>query len=69
MVTLTLDMSQLTNGITREMMASATQTDGTILINSNSNTDLYTIIMNNIQNYMLGEDVTNQSISTVNASM
>ncbi len=68
MVTLTLDMSQITNGITREMMAGAIRTDGTILINSNSNTDLYTIIMNNIQNYMLGEDVSNQSISTVNAS-
>ena len=44
----TLNLSLLTRGITQTMLDNAVKTNGTILINSLSNVDLYNIILNNL---------------------
>ena len=45
----TLNLSLLTRGITQTMLDNAVKTNGTILINSLSNVDLYNIILNNLK--------------------
>lgn len=45
----TLNLSLLTRGITQAMLDNAVRTNGTILINSLSNVDLYNIILNNLK--------------------
>ena len=45
----TLNLSLLTRGITQTMLDNAVKTNGTILINSSSNVDLYNIILNNLK--------------------
>lgn len=45
----TLNLSLLTRGITQAMLDNAVKTNGTILINSLSNVDLYNIILNNLK--------------------
>lgn len=51
--TLLLDMGQLTNGIDATMLENAQITDGTIVISSNSNANLYSIIIGNLKSNML----------------
>lgn len=46
----TLDLSQLTTGITESMLSSATFTNGVLVISATSNTDLYSAILSNINN-------------------
>lgn len=50
---ITLDMSQVTNGITTTMFENAGLTNGTLVISSTSNPDLYAIIVNNFQDMTL----------------
>ena len=45
----TLNLSLLTRGISQTMLDNAVKTNGTILINSSSNVDLYNIILNNLK--------------------
>ena len=45
----TLDLAYISNGITQALLNSATITNGKILISSSSNTNLYNIIVNNLQ--------------------
>ena len=45
----TLNLSLLTRGMTQAMLDNAVRTNGTILINSLSNVDLYNIILNNLK--------------------
>jgi len=45
----TLDLSQLSTGITQAMLNTATITGGKIIISSSSNTNLFNIILNNFQ--------------------
>ena len=45
----TLNLSLLTRGITQTMLDNAVKTNGTILINSSSNVDLYNTILNNLK--------------------
>ena len=45
----TLNLSLLTRGITQTMLDNAVKPNGTILINSSSNVDLYNIILNNLK--------------------
>ncbi len=45
----TLNLSLLTRGITESMLNSATRTNGTILISSTSNTNIYNIILKNLE--------------------
>ena len=45
----TLNLSLLTRGMTQAMLENAVRTNGTILINSLSNVDLYNIILNNLK--------------------
>ena len=45
----TLNLSLLTRGITQAMLDNAVRTNGSILINSLSNVDLYNIILNNLK--------------------
>jgi len=46
----TFDLSTFTTGITESMIISAVLTNGTLEISSGSNTNLYTIILNNFRN-------------------
>lgn len=47
----TLDLSFVSNGITQAMMNSATITGGKIIISASSNSNLYNIIINNLQQF------------------
>jgi hypothetical protein len=47
----TLDLTFVSNGITQTMMNSAAITGGKIIISSSSNTSLYNIITNNLQQF------------------
>jgi len=44
----TLNLSLLTRGVTESMLNSAARTNGTILISSSTNTNIYSIILNNL---------------------
>lgn len=44
----TLNLSLLTTGITESMLNNATRTNGTIIISSTSNVNIYNIILNNL---------------------
>lgn len=46
----TLDLSQLTTGITESMLSSATLTNGILVISATSNAALYSVILSNINN-------------------
>jgi len=46
----TLDLSQLTTGITESMLSSATLTNGVLVISATSNAALYSVILSNINN-------------------
>ena len=46
----TFDLSKLTTGITEAMLNSATKTSGKIIISAGSNTNLYTIMLANLDN-------------------
>ena len=56
---ITLDMSQLTNGITAAMLEQAAG-DGIIVISQSSNPNLYAIILNNLQNLQLNLQLNTQ---------
>ena len=45
----TLNLSLLTRGMSQTMLDNAVKTNGTILINSSSNVDLFNIILNNLK--------------------
>jgi hypothetical protein len=47
----TLDLSQLTTGVTQSMLNSAAITGGKIIISSSSNTNIFNIIINNFQQH------------------
>ncbi len=47
----TLDLSFVSNGITQAMLNSATITNGKIIISASSNSNLYSIIINNLQQF------------------
>jgi hypothetical protein len=46
----TLDLSLLATGLTESMLSMATLTNGVLVISAGSNTNIYTIIMSNINN-------------------
>ena len=58
LATLSLDLSGVTNGVTNSMLAAATVTSGTIYITATSNTDIYNIMVAN-----LNADVMNVQLS------
>ncbi|MFZ1784761.1 MAG: hypothetical protein WAU23_06125 [Ferruginibacter sp.] len=47
----TLDLSFVTDGITQAMLDNAVLTNGSIIISSTSNSNLYTIILNNLHRF------------------
>ena len=47
---MTLDLAQVTNGITTQMLAAAQRSNGTIVISSNWNNNLYHLMLSNLQN-------------------
>jgi hypothetical protein len=49
---LVLDLSKLTNGITADMLLKAQKTNGIIIISDTSNTDLFSMVLFNLQNSM-----------------
>ena len=70
---LSLDLGQITNGITLAMLENAQMTNGTIVISGASNPDLYTMIMNNLQNITMSLELdpqnTNQNQLSAPASV
>lgn len=56
-----LDMGQVTAGITREMFAGAQISNGTIVISSTSNANLYAMIISNLQNMNMNLQLSAQS--------
>ncbi len=56
---ITLDMSQIANGITSTMLQNAVA-NGAIVISQSSNPDLYSIILNNLQNMQLNMQINTQ---------
>lgn len=47
----TIDFTQLTNGITQSMLTAAQLTNGTLVISANANSNLYNIILNNLNRF------------------
>jgi hypothetical protein len=47
----TLDLSQLTNGLSEAALNNAAVSGGTIVLSSSSNTDLYNIVLRNLSNH------------------
>lgn len=50
---LSLDLAQVTNGITPGMLVNAERTNGVIVLSANSNTQLYQAIVANLQNNLM----------------
>jgi hypothetical protein len=61
---LSLDLSQITNGIDPGMLQNAEMINGTIIISNSVNSNLYNIIVNNLQNYQLNAQLTPQVLTT-----
>ncbi len=64
--TISLDINQLTHGLTQAMLNGAALTDGTLLISNESNPLLYGIIVKNMENYMLNLQFSAQLMNTAN---
>ncbi len=63
--TLSLDVNQLTSGISPFMLTTATITNGTILIDNESNPELFGIVVKNLENYMINVQLSAQLMNTV----
>ena len=62
---LSLDLGQLTNGIDASMLGNAEITNGAILITNTVNSNLYNIIISNLQNNLLNVEYSEVSLSPV----
>ena len=47
----TIDLSQLISGVSESALTNATTTNGTIVISANANSDIYNIILNNLNSH------------------